>query len=92
MREREGRGVLQVQCERRGQSGGVGLNPDFTWGQGRGMGQAGASRRKGWCRGLSGGRGRVVSSARSVPFTGLCQNLASRTRIVSKAPRLAVFN
>lgn len=34
----------------------------------------------------------MVSSARSVLFTGPCQNLASRTPVVNKAPRLAVFN
>ena len=80
-----------MQCEHRGQSGGVGLNPDFTWGQGRGMGQAGASRRKGWCRGLRWGRGRVVSSAR-VSRLQARVNLASGTRLVSKAPRPAVFS
>ena len=34
----------------------------------------------------------MVSAARGVLFTGPCQNLASRTRVVDKAPRLAVFN
>ena len=33
----------------------------------------------------------MVPSAR-VPVTGLCQNPASGTRLVSEAPRLAVFN